>query len=332
MRLVRSALLVLLCASTTLAQSPAAESLFREGRALVKQGKLQDGCDKFEASEMVEPSVGTLLNLGDCRERLGKLATAWAAFRKAEALSRSSGKDAKREAEARRRADRLEPQLPMLTILTAKQPAGVVIKRNGEKVEPGVLATEVPVDPGTYRIVAEAPGHKPYQLDVTLAVRGKRQITIPSLQPEDPVVVTKPDDEPIADIAPAPRAAPPPQTAATETHHDSTWTSTREISIAAFAAGAIALGGGAYNGLRSQDLQQRSDKLCPNVTCGDPKGLQLNDEAQSAATRANVLYVLGGAAVATGVALWFIGAPDEHPVLSPEVSTTSVGASVSGRF
>ena len=64
----------------------AAEALFREGRALIKHGKLAAGCDKLEASEKLESSVGTLLNLGDCRERLGKPATAWAAFRKAEAI------------------------------------------------------------------------------------------------------------------------------------------------------------------------------------------------------------------------------------------------------
>ena len=331
MTLARSALLLLLCSSTAFAQSPAAESLFREGRALLKQGKLQDACDKFEASEMVEPSVGTLLNLGDCRERLGKLATAWAAFRKAEAVARSSGKDEKREAEARRRADRLEPQLPTLTIQASKPPAGLVIKRNGEKIEPGVYATAVPVDPGTYHITAEAPGYKPYTLDVTLQVRGKRQITVPPLQPEAPILSKK--DEPIEDIAPEPRAEPQARPLpAIAPEQDSTWTSTREISIATIAAGAMALGGGAYFGMHSQDLENRADKLCPMTTCPDSQGLRLNDDAQSAATKANVLYVLGGAAITTGVVLWFIGAPDEHPVLGPDLSTTSVGAHVSGRF
>ena len=330
MTLARCALPLLLCSSTALAQSPAAESLFREGRTLLKQGKLQDACDKFEASEMVEPSVGTLLNLGDCRERLGKFATAWAAFRKAESLARASSKDSKREAEAHRRAERLESQLPMLTIQVAKPPAGLVVKRSGETVEPGVFGTAVPVDPGSYRITASAPGYKPYSLDVTMTVRGKRQITIPPLQAEAPILSQK--DEPI-DIAPAPRAEPPPRPIVdAPEHHDSTWTSTREISVATIAAGAIALGGGAYFGMHSQDLENRADKLCPLTTCPDPQGLKLNDDAQSAATRANVLYVLGGAALTTGIVLWFIGAPDEHPVLEPDLSTTAVGAHVAGRF
>src|SRR5262249_23097450 len=120
MTLARPAFVLLLVSSTAFAQSPAAESLFREGRALIKQGRLQDGCEKSEASETIERSVGTLLTLGDCREKLGKIASAWAAFRKAEAMAKASGKDDKRVAEAERRAARLEPQLPNLTI-SAKQ-------------------------------------------------------------------------------------------------------------------------------------------------------------------------------------------------------------------
>src|ERR1044071_9787666 len=55
------------------AQSAEAEALFRDGRALIKAGKLASGCDRLAASERLESSVGTLLNLGDCREKLGKL-------------------------------------------------------------------------------------------------------------------------------------------------------------------------------------------------------------------------------------------------------------------
>src|SRR4051812_35345515 len=70
------------------AQSAEAEVLFRDGRTLIRRGKLAQGCDKLDASERLESSVGTLLNLGDCREKLGKFASAWAAFRKAEAMAK----------------------------------------------------------------------------------------------------------------------------------------------------------------------------------------------------------------------------------------------------
>lgn len=334
MTLARSMLLVLIASATAFAQSPAAESLFRDGRTLLAQGKLQEACDKFAASETIEPSVGTLLNLGDCRERLGRLATAWAAFRKAEALARASGKDDRREAEARRRAGLLEPRLPTLTIQSAHQPAPIVIERNGEKIEPGVLGTAVPVDPGSYRITAEAPGYKPYWIAISLHAESKREITIPPLEPDEPVVVPPPartvDIAP--NTAPPPRTAPPRSIVTTDVPEPSMWTTSRQVSVAAIAAGALAIGGGAYFGLHSQDLENRSDKLCPTATCADPQGLQLNQDAKTNATRANILYALGGAALTTGLVLWFVGGPDEHPVLSPDVSFTSVGATVSGVF
>jgi hypothetical protein len=83
--------------------------LFRDGRDLIKHGKLAAGCDKLAASERLESSVGTLLNLGDCRDKLGMTASAWAAFRKAEAMAKRSG-DATRQAEASRRAAQVEPR------------------------------------------------------------------------------------------------------------------------------------------------------------------------------------------------------------------------------
>ena len=66
---------ILASVSLASAQSAEAEVLFRDGKKLLKAGKLAAGCDKIEASERLESSVGTLLNLGDCRERLGRLAS-----------------------------------------------------------------------------------------------------------------------------------------------------------------------------------------------------------------------------------------------------------------
>ena len=338
MTLARRALLSLLAiTSSAYAQSPAAESLFREGRALIKQGKLQDGCDKLEASEVIEPSVGTLLNIGDCRERLGKLATAWAAFRKAEAMAKQSGKEPKREAEARKRAQRLEPQLPALTIAVARPMPGLVVKRNGEKLETAVFGTEVPVDPGSYRITAEAPGYKPWQLDVTLPIRGKRQITVPTLEREAPPAVAVAPTNRTIDISPAPRAEPPVQVVyrPVPVRRDTTssWTTSREAAVAVGAIGAVAFGAGAYYGLHSNDLESRANKVCPGTMCGDPVGLKLNDDAQSAATRANVMFVVGGAAVATATVLWIVGAPDHpHHEITPAIGPDGVGATFTGSF
>ena len=147
-RALSLAIVSLLFCSTAHAQSAEAEALFREGKRLVKQGKLAEGCDKIAASEKLEASVGTLLNLGDCREKQGQLASAWAAFKEAEGLARRDGNDEKRLAEARRRSAALEPKLSSLEIDVQRRAPGMTIKRGDDAIDPAAWNTAVPVDPG----------------------------------------------------------------------------------------------------------------------------------------------------------------------------------------
>ena len=53
-----------------------AQSLFEAGRALMDEGKPELACPKFEESNRVDASAGTLLNLGKCFEALGRTASA----------------------------------------------------------------------------------------------------------------------------------------------------------------------------------------------------------------------------------------------------------------
>ncbi len=351
----RIVVVVLACLAVTgdvaHAQRYAAEALFREGRMLIKQGKLKEGCAKLAESEKLDPSVGTLLNLGDCREKLGEPAAAWAAFRKAEALAKRSGNDNRRQQEARRRADKLEADIGSMTVLvgpTAKRD-GLVIKRDGELVDPDLWGTAIVVDPGSHVIVAEAPGHRPWKSEISIDKGDKRWVVVPTLERENakqarrkarpPVAVTRPPStEPPATKPPAPPAPPaivavdvpaPTPRPMTVQH---TWSTTRGLAVGLAVLGAGALGTGIYFGDRANDLQDESDAICPTAICDDPEGLRLNDRAQDNALRANVLFAAGGAAVAIATVMWFVGEPDETTVITPALGDTHVGASLTGRF
>jgi serine/threonine-protein kinase len=344
MTLVKGALLAATCgllaihAPAAQAQSAGAEALFRDGRALIKAGKIEAGCDKLAASEKLESSVGTLLNLGDCREKLGQTATAWAAFRKAEAMAKRAGDDQKRQTEARRRAELLEGNLSNLVIQigpSGKATPGLVIRRDGETIDSAIFNTPVPVDPGPHTIVAEAPGYKPFKTEVSIGRGGKRFVVVPTLERE-PETVTPAPAEPVT-VGPA---APAPSTSTViETHPaapapvaTSTWTGTRIAAVTIGVLGAAAIGGGIYYGTRANDLEDRANVLCPDTVCGDATGLALNDDAQDAARNANILLVAGGAALATATVMWFIGGPEERAVVSPTFSSDGVGAAFAGRF
>ena len=54
----------------------AAEAAFAEARALMQKGRFDEACPKLEASLSLDPALGTLLNLGDCYEKVGKTASA----------------------------------------------------------------------------------------------------------------------------------------------------------------------------------------------------------------------------------------------------------------
>jgi hypothetical protein len=306
--------------SVARAQSAEAEALFRDGRNLIKAGKLAAGCDRLAASERLESSIGTLLNLGDCREKLGKLASAWAAFRKAEAMAKRSGGDDRRQAEAARRAVALEPRLSNLVIDVGHVVDGLVVRRDGEVVDDATWNTALPVDPGSYTIVAEAPGHAPWRTSLVIGAGDRRR------------VVSVPLLEPVATAAPPPGPEPAPRYRLVAVPvARRTWTTTRAISAVFAVSGAGALGTGIYFGVHARNLDDRANQRCPGAACSDPEGLRLNDQAKTSAMRANVLYVAGGATLATAAVLWFLGAPGEVAVV-PAAGDHQLGVAMTGRF
>jgi hypothetical protein len=132
-------------------------SLYDEADQLVKAGQWAPACDKFAASEKSFPRPITLLRLGDCYERIGRTASAWATFRETALAARTAqsnpeydaDKETKREAEANNRKDALEKRLTRVKIVVAKSVTGLVVKRAGKEVAPEAWGSAVPVDPGT---------------------------------------------------------------------------------------------------------------------------------------------------------------------------------------
>src|SRR5687767_11970677 len=127
----------------------------------MEKGKLAEACEAFRRSQELEPRYGTALNLADCEEKRGKIATAWEAFVQARALAnqKPDQHSAARAAEADRRATALAVKLPYLMVRAPNRPAGFVLKRDGKDVASAELDHEVAIDPGRYELEASAPGH-----------------------------------------------------------------------------------------------------------------------------------------------------------------------------
>ncbi|MFO0564592.1 MAG: hypothetical protein U0263_02960 [Polyangiaceae bacterium] len=124
----------------------AAEQLYKEAKALAKAGNYAEACPKFDASYKLDKGLGTLVNLADCNERVGKTATAWAQWNEAADLARRE-KD-KREKFAAERRDKLEPKLAKLKVEVANPVASLAVYRADSKLEPASFGVALAVDPG----------------------------------------------------------------------------------------------------------------------------------------------------------------------------------------
>jgi hypothetical protein len=302
------------------ADGAAAEQLFRDGKRLMKEGKVAEACEAFAASEKIEPAFATLMNLADCREKNGQLASAWGLFLEVERKTRADAASAALGAKAKERAGAIEPRLSYLTISVPKESDidGLALSRNDVEVAEGTWNRAIPVDGGQYVITGHAPGHEPWSTTVTVPPEnGRVSVDVPRFK--EVAKLIGPVDGAGADR---------PDQGAT-----SRFTGRRKAAIGVGAIGVVALGAGITLGLQAKDYETQANDLCPATSCGDDaaEGNALGDKARQRALFANVGY--GTAAVAIGAAavLWMTGAPRRARV-SPSVSATSARLDVEVRF
>lgn len=139
------------------ADSARADALFKEGRQMVKAGQLPQACDKFGASYDLDPVSGTLMNLADCEERVGRLTGAWMHWRQLLRALPQTG-DERRE-HAQRRVDELEPRLARLTIRVGpKTPSGARILLDDFPLADSSVGHALLVGLGEHTVSVEAGG------------------------------------------------------------------------------------------------------------------------------------------------------------------------------
>lgn len=176
----------------------AAEALFQEGKALFDQGKYEEACAKFAASQELDGGFGTLMNLGECFERRGMTASAWATFKEAAGLARNSNQT-DRETAARDRATRLETSLSKVIVRAAPsvmETPGLTVRLNGTPLPRAVWGSAVPVDPGTQHLEVAAPGYRAWSATLNVPTGpGQTPVDLPPLvreQAEGPGSTTLP--------------------------------------------------------------------------------------------------------------------------------------------
>jgi PEGA domain len=259
-----------------------AAALFQQGREAAKKQDFATACARFAESYRLDPAPGTLLNLGDCNQHLGKIASAWQRFREA---TEHLPQDDDRVAVARQRVAELEPKLPRLVIVLAPNaPPGTSVSR--DKVELGAASLEValPVDPGAHTIRVDAPGYLPRFISVTL-VEGKTERVVVEPGAEVPISTRI-----MPQLAP-PRGLGPLRTA----------------GVVVAGAGVASIGVAIATGLILPSKEQVVKQHCDASHFCDPTGLAAAHDGQTLATINTVTWIAGGVAVAAGAALFIFG-------------------------
>jgi hypothetical protein len=207
------------------------------------------------------------------------------------------------------RAKRLQPRLTKLSIEPLQPTQGLTILRNGVAIGPAQWSTAVPVDAGSYRIEADAPGKLHWSGN--LVVSGEGQVVrfqVPVLQ---------------AATLRQPGATPAPGTGPTAPADKGVSTGTiAGLTIA--GVGVIGIGVGVAFGLIAMSKKNEVDELCPDESKCTTEGIDINDEAKTAGTVSTVAFIAGGVLLVGGIVLWLV-APSGDDVAKIEIGPTLFG-------
>lgn len=306
----------------------AALALFDEGRKLAGAKKYAEACPKFEAAMRLDPGIGTLFNLSDCYEQIGRTASAWSGFRDVAAQAKAAGQ-AEREKVARERAAALEGKLSRVRLVAPPDLAGaaLTISRDGSPMPASLVGTAFPLDPGPHTFRISADGKEPWETKIDLPADGKTlDVQVPALAPKTGGPTTTAPAG--TTTAPAGTTAPDPTstTAATTAPSGTPDTASPRpwqmpLGVAATALGVVAGGVGAAFAFIAKGTNDKSnEELCTAGTpkCINQEGVDLRNEALMQAHTSTGLIVAGSVIGAAGIVLWVTA-----PASSPKSATSS---------
>jgi hypothetical protein len=310
---------VVACAEVALAQSEGsaddARTLFREARGLVAERQYTEACPKFEQSLRIERGIGTMYNLADCWEKLGKTASAHRMFLVAAEAARAAGQS-DRSRTARERAVALAPKLSHLLVTVGTPSEGMTVWREKKQIHQDKWGTATPVDPGIYELRATAPGKLPWSARVEIPELATTvSVTVPPLaaDPKSGPAAVVPAPKPKAKPIEPPRHGPAPALAKElPPQADTASGNNRLLALSVGAAGAGALVAGFVLALDYRSKNDEARDICPSArNCSRAeidRHSELVDGARSSRNWSYLAFGVGGAAVLSGGAIYVTSA------------------------
>ena len=292
------------------AQQAAADALFDSARAAMAKGALDEACEKFHESDLLDPAPGTELNLADCEEKRGRLASAWVLFRTGE---EKLAENDERLPVAHARAQALQPRVPKLMLsLEADAPKNCRVKDGAVDFGSAAFGVPLPVEPGPHELVVSAPGFEPRLFRVLLVPGEVRALVV----------------SPGARASAATPAAPEAARAATH-EEPAPSNGKRTLGFTLSGLGVAGFGVGTIAGALMLSQKHTVATECqPDKSC-TAAGLDAAHSASSLQTVSNIGWVVGGAALGAGVYLLLSSGGSAKASTSLAVATTPAGGRLS---
>jgi hypothetical protein len=289
------------------ADTQTAEALFQTAREAMARGELDQACPLFAESERLDPAPGTLLNLAECEERSGRLASALAHF--------EEGHDALPPGDYRLpfsldKITKLNRRVPRLTLRAAGPViAGVTVFRDDTELGAASLGVPLPVDPGAHVCVLRVPGRADSRAEVRLAEGDTRTLELAPGPPLDTIA---------ADAAA--RAA--------QRSRQRTW------ALVTGGAGLAGLVLGGVFGIASKLEYDSARSGChggASNACPGPSVAE-GHTAYTEATVADVGFIGGGALLAAGVVVYLTAPKARTVTVGPGIEPGAAGLRLSGTW
>ena len=282
--------------------SAAAQALFDQAKKAMADRRYDEACPKFEESLRLQEALGTLLNLAECFERQGKLASAWSRFLEVSSKARAAGQ-ADRARIGHDRAASLAPRLANIAIdvPSGSRVDGLEVRRDTTVVGSPEWGAPIPADPGTHTISASAPGRKPWSQTITIGDSATTtHVAVPELElaPESP----SPPSPPVS-----PTLGGTPEQAAPRLG------GMKIVAIAAAGVGVVGVGVGTAFGILSISKHNAASSACPSNPCHTPDGQNLWADAVTFGNVSTIGFIVGGVGLAAGAVMWVVAPKPAEP-------------------
>lgn len=269
------------------AQVSEAETLFREGRALLEAGQPERACDHFRQSLSLAKVANTLFNVAQCDAADSELLRSLARLREGFRLLPA---DDDRRPLVQERIEALDARLPRVTVVLGRgAPGGTSVTLDGDPVDT-MSPTPLALDPGEHVIEITALGHEVATTRFRVGESERRRVEV---APGPPLTLAEPPPNRLS--------APPviePSPSPDEALLTAGW-----ISLAVGGAGVVAA---AVTGGLLVDRDARIRQLCPGGTCS-LEGRRAIEGAEPLLVGNAVSWGLGIAGVGLGAALFVAG-------------------------